>query len=141
MEIFESQDPEKKRLMDEAKKHKDALSGDVQAVSERTDAIIKNALLIGGALALTYVVVRSFSGRKSKKKKTRTVKLVAQAPQGSSSNGATEEEEEDQSDSLLSQIGTKIANEATVLLLSLAKEKLAEYLNAGKEKNEDHRNS
>jgi hypothetical protein len=137
MEIFESQDPEKKRLMDEAKRHKDALSGEVQAVSERTDTIIKNALLIGGALALTYVVVRSLSGGKSKKKKSRTVKLVAQAPQGVAANGAAEEEE-DQSDSLLSQIGTKIANEATVLLLSLAKEKLAEYLNSGKEKNEDH---
>jgi hypothetical protein len=137
MEIFDSQDPEKKRLMDEAKKHKEALSGDVRAVSERTDTIIKNALLIGGALALTYVVVRSLSGGKSKKKKSRTVKLVAQAPQGATSNGVGEEEEE-QSDSLLSQIGTKIANEATVLLLSLAKEKLAEYLNSGKEKNEDH---
>jgi hypothetical protein len=137
MEIFESQDPEKKRLMDEAKKHKEALSGDVRAVSERTDTIIKNALLIGGALALTYVVVRSLSGGKSKKKKSRTVKLVAQAPQGSSSNGSAEEEVE-QNDSLLSQIGTKIANEATVLLLSLAKEKLAEYLNSGKEKHEDH---
>jgi hypothetical protein len=138
MEIFESQDPEKKRLMDEAKKHKDALSGDVRAVSERTETIIKNAVIIGGALALTYVLVRSLSGGKSKKKKSRTVKLVAQAPQGASSNGSTEAEEEEQSDSLLSQIGTKIANEATVLLLSLAKEKLAEYLNSGKEKNEDH---
>lgn len=131
------QDPEKKRLMDEAKKHKDAITGDVRAVSERTETIIKNAVIIGGALALTYVLVRSLSGGKSKKKKSRTVKLVAHAPQGVSSNGATEEEEE-QSDSLLSQIGTKIANEATVLLLSLAKEKLAEYLNAGKEKHEDH---
>lgn len=138
MEIFESQDPEKKRLMDEAKKHKDALSGDVRAVSERTETIIKNAVIIGGALALTYVLVRSLSGGKSKKKKSKTIKLVAQAPQGSTSNGAAEEEDEEQSDSLLTQIGTKIANEATVLLLSLAKEKLAEYLNAGKEKHEDH---
>lgn len=138
MEIFESQDPEKKRLMDEAKMHKDALSSDVRAVSERTETMIKNAVIIGGTLALTYVLVRSLSGGKSKKKKSRTVKLVAQAPQATSTNGAIEDEGEEQGDSLLSQIGTKIANEATVLLLSMAKEKLAEYLNAGKEKNEDH---
>jgi hypothetical protein len=135
MEILEMQDPEKKRLMDEAKKHKDAITGDVRAVSERTETIIKNALLIGGALALTYVLVRSFSGGKSKKKKSKTVKLITQAPQEST---ATDEEIDDDDNSLLSQIGTKIANEATVLLLDLAKEKLAEYLQSRKQPNEDH---
>lgn len=133
MEILESQDPEKKRLMEEAKRHKDALTGDVQAVSDRTQKIITNALLIGGALALTYVLVRQFSGGKSKKKKTKTVKLVTQAP---AENGATVEED-DGEESLLSQIGTKIANEATVILLNLAKEKLMEYMQSTKKPDEN----
>lgn len=135
MEILETQDPEKKRLMDEAKRHKDTLTDDVRTVSENTEKMIKNALLIGGALALTYVIVRSFSGGKSKKKKTQAIKLVAQAPQ---SVDSTEEKETNDGESLLSQLGTKIANEATLMLLNLAKEKLSEYLQSGKTSNENH---
>lgn len=139
MEIFETQDPEKKRLMDEAKKHKDNLTDEVRMVSERTEKIITNALVIGGALALTYVLVRQLSGGKSKKKKAKAIKIVAQAPTESAS--AQEEEEESDGNSLLNQIGTKIASEATLFLLNLAKEKLNEYLQ-GKEStqssHEDH---
>ena len=133
MEILESQDPEKKRLMEAARMHKEALSSDVQAVSERTQKIITNALVIGGALALTYILVRQLSGGKSKKKKSKTVKLVTQAPNES----VETDEDENSDDSLLSQIGTKIANEATLILLNLAKEKLTEYLNSGKQTNEN----
>ena len=133
MEILESQDPEKKRLMEAARMHKEALSSDVQAVSERTQKIVTNALVIGGALALTYLLVRQLSGGKSKKKKSKTVKLVTQAPNES----VETDEDENSDDSLLSQIGTKIANEATLMLLNLAKEKLTEYLNSGKQTNEN----
>ncbi len=137
MEILETQDPEKKRLMDEAKNHKDNLVDDVRFVSERTEKIIVNALVIGGALALTYLLVSQFSGTKSKKKKTKAIKLVTQTP--SESGPAEGEEEESDSNSLLAQIGTKIANEATLFLLNLAKEKLNEYLQSGKEApNENH---
>lgn len=131
MEILESQDPEKKRLMDEAKKHQAALVNNVHAATDRTQQIVTNALIIGGALALTYVLVSQLSGGKSKKKKSKTVKLVTQAP----AESAAADEEEDES--LLTQIGTKIANEATVLLLNLAKEKLAEYLNSSKTQHEN----
>ena len=126
MEILEKQDPEKKRLMDEAKKHKQNLANDVRLVSEQTEKMVTNALIIGGALALTYFLVSEL-GSKSKKKKSKSVKLVAQAP---SDSNAVEETEE--SNSILAQIGTKIANEATVFLLNLAKEKLKEYLQANK---------
>ena len=141
MEIFESQDPEKIRLMDEVKKHKESMTDDVRMISERTEKIITHAIIIGGALALTYVLVRQFSGSKQagKKKKSKTVKLVTQTP-----GEPAEEEEEGNSDgnSLIAQIGTKIANEATLFLLNLAKEKLNEYLQSGKESsnssNENH---
>lgn len=125
MEFFESQDPEKKRLMDEAKKHQENLTDEVRMISERTEKIITNAVIIGGALALTYVLVRQFSGGKSKKKKAKAIKIVAQAP---NETAPEQEEEESDGNSLLNQIGTKIANEATVLLLNLAKERLSEYM-------------
>lgn len=133
MELLETHDPEKKRLLEEAKRHKEALTTDVKAVSDRTETIIKNALIIGGALALTYILVRQLGGGKSKKKRSGTVKLVAHAPK------AVENELEVESEpSLLAQVGTKIANEATVFLLNLAKEKLNEYLQSGKATNENH---
>jgi DNA replication initiation complex subunit (GINS family) len=137
MEILETQDPEKRRLMAEANRHKASLADEARIVSERTEKVITNAIVIGGALALTYFLVRQLSGSKSKKKKTKTVSFVAQPP--SESNAANEGEEENDGSSILSQIGTKIANEATVFLLNLAKEKLNEFLNAGKETvNENH---
>jgi len=140
MEILESQNPEKKRLMDEASKHKEKLTDEVRVISERSEKIITNALIIGGALALTYVIVRQFSGSKSKKKKSKSIKLVTQAPAETASS--QESEEEIDGNSILAQIGTKIANEATVFLLNLAKEKLNEYLQSGKDStnssNENH---
>jgi hypothetical protein len=139
MEILDMQDPEKKRLMDEAKRHKDAIGSDVKAVSERTETIVKNALLIGGALALTYVLFRSFSGGKSKKKKSKTVKLVTQ-PSEQTAVADSDDDDSDSGSNLLTQIGTKIANEATVLLLDLAKEKLAEYLASRKQPNGSNEN-
>jgi hypothetical protein len=139
MEIFESQDPEKKRLMDEAKKHQDNLTDEVRMISERTEKIITNAVIIGGALALTYVLVRQFSGGKSKKKKSRAIKIVAQAP-NETAPAQEETEEENEGSSLLNQIGTKIANEATVFLLNLAKEKLSEYLQTKETSKSNHEN-
>ena len=143
MEILEKQDPEKKRLMDEARKHKEAISGDIHSVSESTEKMITNAVVIGGALALTYLLVRQLSGGKSlpcrqagKKKKSKTVKLIAQSAQ--QEDASPEQETEDVGESLLSQIGTKIANQATLMLLNLAKEKLSEYLQSRKESHEDH---
>jgi hypothetical protein len=139
MEMMKTQDPEKKRLMDEAKKYKDSLTGEARLVSERTEKMLTNAIVIGGALALTYFLVRQLGGtkNKSKKKKASTVNLITQAP----SEGQTieTEVEDNDSSSILSQIGNKIANEATVFLLNLAKEKLSEYLQSGKDQaNENH---
>lgn len=131
MEILDKQDPEKKRLMDEAKRHKENLSNEVRTVSEQTEKIITNAVIIGGALALTYLLVKQFSGSKPKKKRSKGIKLVAQAPKETASS--EEEEYESDNDSILNQIGTKIANEATVFLLNFAKEKLSEYLQSRKE--------
>ena len=138
MEILDKQDPEKKRLMAEAKRHKENLTNEVKSVSEQTEKIITNAVIIGGALALTYLLVKQFSGSKTKKKRSKAIKLVAQAPKETSS--PDEEEFASNNDSILNQIGTKSANEATVFLLNLAKEKLSEYLQSRKEPsaNENH---
>ena len=138
MEILDKQGPEKKRLMNEANRHKEMLAEDVRLVSERTEKIVTNALIVGGTLAIAYLIVRQLSGGKSKKrKKTNAIRLVAQAPKESTTT--TEPETENDDNSILNQIGNKIASEASVFLLNLAKEKLSEYLQSRKEKpNENH---
>ena len=127
MEILEKQDPEKRKLMEEANWHKQNLTEGVHQVSEQTEKIITNAIIIGGALAVTYFLINEIGNTRRKKKKSKTVKLVTQSPVES---GSVEETEGN--DSILAQIGTKIANEATIFLLNLAKEKINEYLQSSK---------
>jgi hypothetical protein len=133
MNLLETQDPEKRKLIETSERHKRELEKEVNQITERTERILTNALVIGGALALTWFLVSSLSGSKSKHKKSKPKQV------------SSENEEEEESDSLavafaptlISQIGTKVINQATLILLDIAREKLKEYLHTGKEKHED----
>ena len=127
MELLETQDPEKKRLIETSLRHKHEMEREVKDLSDRSEKMLKNALIIGGALALTYVVVNQLSSRKVKRKKSKPAKLVT-----------TEVEEvEEHEPSMLSQMGDKLVNTATLFLLDLAKEKLNDYLQTRKLKDEN----
>jgi len=128
MELLETQDPEKRRLLETSNRHRQEMEREIKDISQKTERVLKNALIIGGALALTYIVVSQLSSSKSKKKKSRKGKDV---------ENLVNEEPADESPSLLSQMGDKALNMATVLLLDLAKEKLSEYLQHRKSKDED----
>src|SRR5690349_13108503 len=132
MELLESNDP-KSELLKKSARHRQELEDEVKSISERTEKIITNALVIGGALALTYVVVRQFSGSKKKSKgKAKKLKVVRE----SSNEEVDAEDDVDSSPGIVSQIGAALASQATVFLLNLAKEKLAEYLESKTDKNE-----
>ena len=74
MELLETQDPEKKRLMEESDRHKQELQKEVKAMSDKTEKVVKNALIIGGALAITYLIVSQLgSSRKKKNKKAKSI--------------------------------------------------------------------
>jgi hypothetical protein len=82
-------------------------------------------------LALSYFVVRQFSstsGKSKKHKKTKKVTVV----QPQVSNGQGEDDDDDGSPSLLADIGTRMANQATVVLIDIARQKLMEYLESRK---------
>lgn len=131
MELLESSDPEKRRLVEASERHKRALEKDFMGLSGDTQKLVKNALIIGGVLAVSYLVVRQFSSSKPKKhKKARKVTLV----QPSVSNGHDDEDDDDHSTSpsLLADIGTRMANQATVILIDIARQKLMEYLDSRK---------
>ena len=134
MEILESQDPEKKRLIEASERHKRALKNGVLDLSKDTKKVLTNALIVGGVLALSYLAVRSFSssggGKKKKHKKKARVTLVSPSV---SSNGTSDDEEyEDAQPGVLASIGSQVMNHATVMLIDIAREKLMEYLESRK---------
>ena len=129
MELLESDDP-KAQLLRKANQQKEALNNEVKVLSDKTEKVIKTALIVGGALAATYVLYRLLSDGSSKKKRKK-VKVINAAL-------AQDMEEEDSKDSVmagvLSKIGTVLASQASVFLLSMAKEKIGEYLENRAEK-------
>jgi len=127
MELLETQDPEKRKLLETSNRHRQEMEREIKDISRKTEKTLKNALIIGGALALTYILISQLSSSKKKKK------LKKEKEVEDSSNV----EPPDESPSMLSQIGDKAMNVAATLLLDLAKEKLSEYLQHRKLKDED----
>ena len=131
MELLESNDP-KSELLKKSAKHRQDLEDEVKLISAKTEKVLTTALIIGGALAITYFTVRQFSGSKKKKKsKAHKLKIVQE---GRNEPAEEVEASEYEAPGIVSQIGTAIASQATVFLLSLAKEKLAEYLESQTQK-------
>jgi hypothetical protein len=130
MEFLESQDPEKKKLIEASERHKRALEKGVSDLSNNTQKVLTNALIIGGVMALSYIVVRqlSSSGRSKKRKKKAKVTVV----QPSVSTADDEDYEETDSPGLLADLGTIIANQATVVIIDFARQKLLELLESRK---------
>src|SRR4051812_7538864 len=131
MELLETDDPIKGRLLKKSAMHREALEEDAKLISERTEKIITNAVIIGGALAVTYFLISGLSGSKQKKKsKTAKIKLVQSSPREESAAVAAAPE----APGMMAQMGTALASQATVFLLSLAKDKLMEFVQSQMEK-------
>jgi hypothetical protein len=132
MQTRESRGP-KEELLKKSERHRQELKDELKMISERTEKIVTNALIIGGTLAAAYFLMRQFSGSSSKrKKKVATPKIkIVRATEGGEE---TESIEEPSAPGVVSQLGTALASQATVFLLSLAKEKLMQYLDSQFEK-------
>lgn len=131
MELLDSDDPVKGQLLRKSAHHREQIEEDVKLISERTEKIITNALIIGGALAATYFVLSSFSGSKKKKSRLKKVRLVKEED---NADQVVVEAAEPEAPGIVSQIGSALASQATVFLLTLAKEKLSEFMQAQNEK-------
>lgn len=128
----------KRMLLRKSSQYRNGLEDDVRLLSEKTEKIVTNALIIGGALALSYFLVRQLSTSKGKSKgKVKKIKVVNAEPKE-----AQEVYEEPSGISrVVSEIGHVITAQATSFLLAMAREKLMEYLQAQAEKktlNDEH---
>jgi hypothetical protein len=132
MELLDKDDPIKSQLLQKSAHYRDELEQDVKLISDRTQRVLTTALVVGGALALTYLAVRQFGGSKSGKKKSKAkkIKIVNAAP----ADEVEEVETAQAAPGIVSQIGTALVSQASVFLLQLAKEKLNDYLTSQAEK-------
>jgi len=124
MELMDG-DNMKRALLRKSAQHRQGIEGDMKLITDNTEKMITNALIIGGSLALTYFLVRQFSGssKKKSKGKAQKIRVVQDSPQ------LTEVENvEASSPGMVTQLGAALASQASVFLLNLAKEKLMEYL-------------
>lgn len=127
MELLDTDDPIKGELLMKTARHREELEQETRAIAERTEKIVTNAIVIGGALALSYFLYTQLSGSKKKKSKKKAeqdagVEDEAEAPSVASN--------------ILSEVGSALVAQGGALLLSLAKEKLTEYLRAQADKNQ-----
>lgn len=123
MELLETND-DKELLVKQTEKYKKQLDEEFKTITQNTERIVTNAVIIGGTLAVTYVVARMFfksSSKRKARKKFKALNADAEATAGASL-------QKDSEPGIGSKIGSALAAQATVFLLSLAKDKLAEYL-------------
>lgn len=127
MELLDTDDPIKGELLMKTARHREELEQETRAIAERTEKIVTNAIVIGGALALSYFLYTQLSGSKKKKSKKKAEQ-----------DAGVEDETEAPSvaSSILSEVGSALVAQGGALLLSLAKEKLTEYLRAQADKNQ-----
>ena len=132
MESRETKDPYKRRLIEASERHKQELEKEVRSLSDKSEKMLINGLIIGGSLAIAYFMISQWGGSKSKKKKTKAREKAA-------GESITESESDNAvvAPSLFSQIGNKVINQASLILLDIAKEKLVEYLESRKKGDEN----
>lgn len=124
MELLEND--QKRLLLKKTAKHRQDMADDARIVSERTEKIMTNTLIISGALLATYLIVRQFS-KSEPKDKSKKVKLI-HVPV----NAQQHEQSEPSSPGIASQIGSVLTHQATTFLLNYAKDKLMQFLQSQK---------
>ena len=119
------QDIERKKLVETSERHKLELINELNGIGIKSDKLLTNALIIGGSLAFTYLLVSQLTGEVKKSKKSKAQKVQSE-------DGFGIEEEEA---TLFSKLGAKLVDQATLVLLDIAKEKLSEYIQSKKREN------
>ena len=134
MELLETQDPERTRLLETSDRHKKAMEKELTDLSKKTDKMLKNALIIGGSLAVTFLVISALSTKRKKKKKKLALSAAVKAGEPID---AIEPDDDDDAPSVLGQVSKQVLNAASVVLLDMARQKLSEYL-ATRNKPDEH---
>lgn len=120
MELSDTEDA-RSILLKKQEIHKKELEAEVKMLSENTEKLAKKALIIGGTLMVSFIIVRQLTKSRSKKKAR---VILKEQPATETYLAAAQPSRP----GIVSQIGSALAAQAAVFLLDLAKDKLAEYL-------------
>jgi len=120
MELSDTEDV-RSILLKKQEIHKKELEAEVKMLSENTEKLAKKALIIGGTLMVSFIIVRQLTKSRSKKKAR---VILKEQPATETYLAAAQPSRP----GIVSQIGSALAAQAAVFLLDLAKDKLAEYL-------------
>ena len=126
MELLETNDP-KSVLLKKSAKHRKGIEDEIKLLSENTEKMLTNVLIIGGTLALTYLLISQYSKSKKSKGKFKAKKIKLTRENDANVEEADADDDSEDS-SIVSRIGSAVAAQATVFLLGLAKDKLSAYL-------------
>jgi len=126
MDLFEPNDQKKLDLLNRSSIHRQGVEDEVKQISERTQDILTKALIVGGTVAITFLIARKISKGNSKKKGKG--KKIKAAPVNMMHDDEHDVQEEPESPGMFAKIGSALVTQATIFLLSLAKQKVSEYL-------------
>jgi ABC-type microcin C transport system duplicated ATPase subunit YejF len=135
MELLETNE-DKDLLVKQTEKYKQQLNDEFNSITQNTEKIVTNVLIIGGTLAVTYIVARMFFRGGSKRKARKKVKELKEDVE----HGLGVASQKDSEPGMVSQIGSALAAQATVFLLNLAKDKLSAYMHTHFEKEAEPKN-
>lgn len=124
MELLETADPEKKRLMDEVRKRREQLDAEAGSLARKSSKQLSNALMIAGVLVGSYLIYRAISGSR---------KAGKNRPDLSEAEKKTTSETAGKSGNTM---GSRLAQLAVVFLLNLARERVAAWLASRKQPHE-----
>lgn len=119
MELLESERPGQRDI------HMRSLpsSGPIEKNSTDTERIVRTALIVGGTLAASWLVLRLIQ-RYGKSKKPKEIPVTdASLPEPAPVQATASS-----SNSIMAAIGDRVAREATIFVLNLAREKIAAWI-------------
>lgn len=128
MSAHETDDPVKSQLLQKTALHRRELEAEVKGLSEGTQQVITTSLVTGAVLVLAYLLYTEIAGTSSGHKKKKKNKGEGEADDVHSADK--------EGPGIFKRIGATLANQALLFLLDVAREKLAEYLEAQKKQNE-----
>ncbi|MEJ7643182.1 MAG: hypothetical protein WKF87_01180 [Chryseolinea sp.] len=138
MDLFEPNDQKKLDLLNRSSIHRQGVEDEVKQISERTQDILTKALIVGGAVAITYLIARKISKRNTKKKGRG--KKIKNAPESILHEEEHHAEEGSESPGAFGKIGSALLTQATIFLLGLAKQKVSQYLHSPAEQKAENNN-
>lgn len=121
-----SSSDKKKQLLKQSVLYKEEFEEEFKLIKNRTDDLLKKVLVIGGSLAVTYLLFRQLSNSKRKQKRVR--KNIDINPDEGTTEDVIFSQPPSQFALIASEIGANLANQATSFLLQVAKDKLMELL-------------